>query len=392
MNVPFDSKIQMVIVDDDTHSDARKWLYHNMKIESDLSPTAAHLFQHLSSTWVDLLLVNVQRRPGFEISAREIVSGIQETPQGRNLPVFILAEDAGMEEAEKPFLYDIEGYLAKPLRERSLKHKLGRVLPELHSRRESHFIHNFMAEYADPDVAESAKRKMAKHLRETSFYTDFVESPTRYPAQERIKVARLFHAVFNDMDRVLLDRVNPEDGETAILILGIIENISTGRSLGIKLTDLIYHPNSRLASKAVKILAKTTDDFIFLKRFLTNPDPRFVANLVEALWDRRDEAAVNVFKMFLDHKVHRIRSNAVVGLYLQGFQDIAVQEIMVMLASGEPSVVQSALWAADFLEIVDILPDVRSLLAHADPEVQQRAAKTVGKLESLIASRQGLGF
>lgn len=384
MQVPMDNKhIQMLIVDDHTHQSVRRWLYHDMKVESLMAPEASQMFQHLASTWVDVMLLNVHRRPGFDTPASGAVSMIRETSQGADLPVFILTADATMEEAEQPFLYEIEGYLARPLSEDSLRRKVDGVLPKVHRRRESYFVRHFMSEYNDPDLSYTEQQKMARNLRGTSFYKGFVEAPHQYPSELRTAIAKMFHAVFNDMDRVLLERVDPNDPDTAILILGVIEDISTGRSLGIKLTDLIDHPDSRLASKAIKLVAKTTKDFIFLKRFLTSPDPRFVANAVEALWDRRVETAVNVFKMFTKHRIHRARANAVVGLYFQGHREMALQAAADMLLSYNLMVVRSALWAVDFVAMKEILPYLQPLVAHPDADIRQRAAKTMAKLRAV---------
>lgn len=388
MKVPQDNTLQLAILDSpEGYAQAPQWLRKNFGIETTFFPTAALLEHHMQDHLIDLLFLNFQPSGAEPVNGSQLMATLYETlPQTTDLPVFILTHDLSLENADPSSLYAITGYLLLPLTTQGIQRKIEPLREGILRRRESYFLRHFLANLEGLSPDDSFGQRLIRQLRETTFFTRFVEDPTRYEPVQRGKLARIFSLLFPDLDRLLLEKLNPVDEERTLQVLSLIDEVSKGRHLGVKLQDLVDHPNPRISSKAIKLLAKTTDDVIFLKRYLANPDPRFVANLVEALWEKPGDSTITVFMLFFQHHVPRIRANAMMGLGLHGKRDLALQGITAMLCSGDAPMIRSALWVCGQLKMKEAEADIRPLLDHTEPDIPERARIILELLEDCNAT------
>lgn len=380
MKVPQDTILRLAILDNPAdYGQVIPWLRKIYQIEPVFFSSPARLFEHLQNQLVDLLFINFQPVAAEPLSGSQFLASFyDEIPQAADLPVFILTRDATLEDAEPSSLYDITGYLILPLTKAGIDKMVQPLREKIFPRRETYFLRHFLSNLDNLPLQDSPLNKsLLKQLRETAFFLHFIAQPGSYEPDYRKKLAQVFSALFPDIDRLLLEKIDASKVEQTLQSLELIEEVSRGRNLGLKLIELVDHSNPRISSKAIKLLAKTTNDEVFQRRYLTNPDPRFVANLVEALWEKPGEAALPVFRMFYRNRVPRIRANALIGLSKHGQSDAALQGVTEMLVSGDAPMIRSALWVCEQLLFREAILDILPLLHHPEPDIPQRAQATL---------------
>ncbi len=97
----------------------------------------------------------------------------------------------------------------------------------------------------------------------------------------------------------------------------LARSVETER-LGAMLAKLCDHPDERIRSKVAVLAGSMVRQNPAFAGLLKDVDPRVRANAVEALWGRRDEESVELFREAGREAHPRIAANGLYGLYLAG--------------------------------------------------------------------------
>jgi hypothetical protein len=113
----------------------------------------------------------------------------------------------------------------------------------------------------------------------------------------------------------------------------LARSVETER-LGAMLAKLCDHPDERIRSKVAVLAGSMVRQNPAFASLLKDVDPRVRANAVEALWGKRDEESVELFREAGREAHPRIAANGLYGLYLAG--DITcIPNILKLARDGE---------------------------------------------------------
>jgi HEAT repeat protein len=140
----------------------------------------------------------------------------------------------------------------------------------------------------------------------------------------------------------------------------------------------------RIASKCVLILGRQAHDVGWIKKLKPDRDDRIRANLIEALWKRREPEAEQALRDAVRDKHPRVAANAVYGLYLAGSNGYT-EALEQMLSNRDPAFRVSALWV---VRSASESPErMRALIRDANADVRRAAFQTLAHLRDHIAEK-----
>lgn len=363
--------------DDINHCKTICWWLKFKSYDSIYRTSGSDAIQALQEEYIDVAIIDV-RLP--DMDGLSVIKAARDNPICADLPVIMLSADSNMETIRPILDQKVEAYLLKPFDSRKLLAVMQEIEPKLRWRRDLAFVKHFMANYDRPTISNAEQRKLVVNLQKSSFFKVIIDNPVAVPAELRSRLAHTLHLFFQDLDRMMMEHLDPYNDEKAMETLKLVDEISGHQPLGTKLTSLVSSENVQIASKAVKILGKTTSDIHFLKRFLLNKNSRFVANLIESLWESTHPETIDVFRQFQQDGNPRIRANCIVGMYLKNDRDHALEKLFRMLDDTDPAHVRSALWACGHLHLSEALDAVGKLAAHPDPDVVHGAREVLVRL------------
>ncbi len=378
MRLMLDDPLRFVLLDDDANF--LKTISLQLKYQGHSAETFAAgpaLLRHLEQEFADIVILDVHM-PGMDGVA--VLQAIRGLPQGRDLAVFMLTADSSRETVQKVMVHGISGYLLKPLDFRRFLQILKEMNPALQQRREMYFLRWLMDSLEDPDLPESQKRVLVAQAQKSALYRKLVDDPTSLPADFRKKIAMVMSQLDRDLDQTLLEHIDPKDDDQAMESLKLIDEIAGGRPLSGKLNVLLASGNEKLASKAAKILGKTSRDAGKIRQILMHTDPRLVANLIEALWDSDTPLAMEIFQAYCQAESPRVRANSLVGLYRRGKAPAALAGLREMLESPDSGMIQSALWVCGYLGTTEIREVLVAMTFHPDRDIRGRARNTLERI------------
>lgn len=351
MDIPLDGPIRILLVDDDVnHSKVLGWRLAARGYQPETATSGPEAFRLLESRYFDLIILDVHLP---QMDGRDIAQKLTEIPVCTHLPVIMLSSDASSATIGQFVNQQISGYLLKPVEFKKLVLLLQELEPAIRRRRD----YSFVTQLANLNLEQSANtpelEQMLQSLQRSSFFREYISNPLLVPEKFRATIARTMSKFFHNLDQMLLDKMDVRNESISLGTLQLIEQITNGRHLGTRLTQLASSGQPAVASKAIKILGKSNPDMVHLRRFLLNPDPRFVANLLESIWDSDSPTAINLFRYYLNHGTPRIRANCIIGLHRHGHQPVALGALLDMLQSGDPHGRKSALWAVQHLKLLN---------------------------------------
>ena len=147
----------------------------------------------------------------------------------------------------------------------------------------------------------------------------------------------------------------------ALRVLTVVENLdSLSRTLPM-LVQMARSCDNIVRSKATLLASRAQADGRMVTEQLKDPDPRVRANALEALWGIRKSGAVQSFRLAADNpdEHQRVVVNAIVGLYLAGFQDEAMKRLRHLEAGPCPRLQAGSAWAMGYLSRIEAKPSDR---------------------------------
>jgi hypothetical protein len=212
--------------------------------------------------------------------------------------------------------------------------------------------------------------------------------PERFSREQAVNACRALMRLDPQFDIRLAQLAPRRGGERfglgtgAILrLLDILNEISVGARLVFTLNHLTKHPNPQVASKAVLLMGNRIQNPAWVENRILSADARTRANVVEALWGRRESWARRVVCEALEDPNNRVAGNALMALHFLGDAKFATLATR-MLADERPAFRQTAAWVMGRSGEPGFLEVLRG--ARADPSADVRRSVT----RALIAIRR----
>jgi HEAT repeat protein len=117
----------------------------------------------------------------------------------------------------------------------------------------------------------------------------------------------------------------------------------------------------------------------WLKKALSDADPRVRANAIEAVWGGISEDLIPLLEKSLEDGHPRVAGNAVVAL-IQAGSEQALGHLERMTEHPAAGFRATAAWAIGHLQRTDLLPRIKMLLQDKDPLVFRNALRASVKL------------
>ncbi len=187
-----------------------------------------------------------------------------------------------------------------------------------------------------------------------------------------------------DVVDTLISRLKLESSSgTVDRLLELIGAVTPIDRIAEVLDPYLKSDNSRIRSKALKLFACATGDAQWAMQFLGHSDPRFTANVVEALWGTKSTPELKeLFWAACDSPNGRVAGNAIVGLFHLG--DPRAIDVLRRLCHDESASVRaSAAWVIGTVGWIEGMDLAVSMVQDPSPKVQRNAIEVVRRLRSL---------
>ena len=132
-------------------------------------------------------------------------------------------------------------------------------------------------------------------------------------------------------------------------ILDLVDAFNDGPRLVPALMQIFRTANPYLRARLSLSIGKHHRNKDWLDDRMRDSDPRVRANVVEANWRQKDEAAVKLFSAALRDPHHRITGNGAVGLYYAG-DNRCLKVFSELLSHPEPHSRAAGLWAVGHIQ------------------------------------------
>lgn len=138
------------------------------------------------------------------------------------------------------------------------------------------------------------------------------------------------------------------------------------------LRPFLRSSDPQIVSKCVLLIGRHSHSMAWLNGVMNESDERIRANLIESLWNRKEEDVVLVLKNALMDPHPRVAANAVYGLHLAGCEDWA--KGLDRLTGSESAAFRiSGIWMLKSSGLPDAPSRVKTLIRDADPSVRRAA-------------------
>ena len=147
---------------------------------------------------------------------------------------------------------------------------------------------------------------------------------------------------------------------------------SDERRLVALLRPFLRSSNPQIASKSILVLGRQSSSMEWVNTVMSETDDRVRANLIEALWRRKEPEVELVLRTALNDIHPRVAANAVYGLYLLG-ADAWVGGLERLINSGNPTFRISGIWVLKSCGLPDAAARLKLHIRDPDPEVRRAA-------------------
>jgi len=220
----------------------------------------------------------------------------------------------------------------------------------------------------------------------------WLEDVERVPLETTAKIADFALLFDRDFDLRLAERLESREPEGAVRLrlVELIERVSRGNRAIERIKWLADDPDKRVRSKVVRLLGRISEEAAEARRKLSDPDPRVRAAAVEALWGHAAEHGRPVFTAALEDPNHRVRGNAVYGLYRLD-DPACLAPLRQLLESGEDLARRAGLWAIEQTRDPRYLPVVAKMMAGATAEARSRCMRAMNAIRARKAEAAEAG-
>lgn len=132
-------------------------------------------------------------------------------------------------------------------------------------------------------------------------------------------------------------------------VLELIDAVSDCRVLVIPLMKFAKVPAPKIRSKAVKLMARASQNTGWAESILSDPDPRVRSNLLEGLVDQMGRGAEPLLRRAIRDPHHRVSTTALWGLAKFG-DTASLEELKRLSAEGDDAHKVAAAWALGQLD------------------------------------------
>jgi hypothetical protein len=144
------------------------------------------------------------------------------------------------------------------------------------------------------------------------------------------------------------------------------------RLLALRIRPLLRSSAPEIVSKCVLLIGRRSQSMGWVHSVMTDSDERIRANLIESLWNRREDQVEEILKNALADPHPRVAANAVYGLYLIG-NDAWIKGLDRLIGNELPAFRKSGIWVIKFGSLPDAPARVRMLIRDPDPGVRRAA-------------------
>ena len=220
-------------------------------------------------------------------------------------------------------------------------------------------------------AAPSVRRIISRSLGQVGF-EQFWERFDQLDRNTRMQAGKAMLKILPDSGARVARRLNSGPVEQRLKALQMAQDLGLVESLRASLTALTEHPNPKVRSKAVTVLADSPDagGEAVLNRILVDSDPRVRANAIAVL----EKTHKTQFLPLLAEKArgghHRERANSIKAMHGMKVAN-ASSALLEMLQDARPDHRVSALWALRQMGLWKMLAEV-GRLAKEDSNMRVR--------------------
>ena len=142
------------------------------------------------------------------------------------------------------------------------------------------------------------------------------------------------------------------------------------------LRPFLRSSDRKIASKCVLVLGRQSRSMNWFNSIMGKADERIRANLVEALWKRKEPEIELVLRGALDDTHPRVAANAVYGLYLLGIDDW-VRGFEKLANSDDAAFRRSAIWVIKSSCVPNAPSRLKRLIHDPDAGVRRAAFRAL---------------
>lgn len=207
----------------------------------------------------------------------------------------------------------------------------------------------------------------------------WIEDVERLPLETSARIADFALLFDRDFDLRLAERLELNriaEGVVRLRLVELIERVSRGSRAIERIKFLADDPDRRVRSKVVRLLGRISGEAADARRKLSDPDARVRAAAVEALWGHAPEHGRPVFLDALDDANHRVRGNAIYGLYRLD-DTSCLLPLRRLLEDNDDLTRRAGLWTVEQTRDPRYLPLIAKLMANSGPEARARCLRAM---------------
>jgi hypothetical protein len=271
---------------------------------------------------------------------------------------------------------------------------------------------------ADERVARMAAREMIRR-RPSDYENVLLQLMTQAPETVRRVISRSLGHVgfeqywqrFDQLDRAtrkqagkamlklvpdapqrLMRRLSGGTVDQRLKALQVTQSLGLAETLGEAVAALSIHPNPKVRSKAVNVLAETPGPAIdaIMERVLNDADPRVRANAVEVLEQKKNPQFLPMLAQRAQASPNRERANAIKALNAMKVGNLSPQ-LISMLQDTRPEHRISAMWALKQMGFWNLLQAVGDIAKGDQNPRARRYAISVLKNVATMAETKKVG-
>jgi hypothetical protein len=152
------------------------------------------------------------------------------------------------------------------------------------------------------------------------------------------------------------------------------------------LRSLSAHSDTRVCSRAAKLLCQLRPSKGLIDRYLQSHDARVRAAVMEALWNPKaihvNDVTLHVLRSAVADPHHRVAINALVGLYRLGEIE-SLHKLLALCSSKQHLFRAATAWALGAIQDSRAIPALRKLTLDHSFTVRQQAANSLTKVRHL---------
>ena len=203
----------------------------------------------------------------------------------------------------------------------------------------------FALKLAECGAAAEPTGRALSILMETGVIIRTITDPALSGPAEALRLARACMRLDRGLDvKILQSIAAATELATVMRALELIDAISDCRRLVMPLLKFARIADARIRSKAVKLMARASQNGAWLESILVDPDPRVRANMIEGLWAQLGPAVEPLLRRAARDSHHRVATTALLCLAKLGDQ-ASLKRLEELTGDGREMHARAASWA-----------------------------------------------